>query len=190
MGQGWWLSPIPFPGDCSLECRARPSYPSIQKGVGPSIFIQFAWSGCWQGLRLPSFGVWEHFLRSKRMWGWYPLTTPAMPWVTTASGRLRTHMMVIPLGVLTPYPKSDSGEGLRVPPLLTWDLHLKSSSSLFCYPWEGHEANSFWHLQGSPWQQGGFHEVSADMGLAGLLSFLWAHLRNISLYWPEPANLR
>ena len=33
-----------------------------------------------------------------------------------------------------------------------------------------------------PWQQGGFREVSADMGLAGLLSFLLAHLRNISLY--------
>ena len=69
--------------------------------------------------------------------------------VTTASGRLRTHMMVIPLGVLTPYPKSDSGEGLSVPPLLTWDLRLKSSSSLFCYPWEGYEAISAWHLQGS-----------------------------------------
>ena len=33
-------------------------------------------------------------------------------------------------------------------------------------------------------------EVSADMGLAGLPSFLLAHLRNIFLYWPELTNLR
>lgn len=51
-------------------------------------------------------------------------------------------MMVIPLRVLTQYPKSDSREGLRFPPLLPWDLPLKPSSALFCDPREGYEAVS------------------------------------------------